>query len=513
MSRKSNLIKSHLINCLELLLIALGSVALGSVALGSISLGSIAFGQDSPSANAIAALEAKCVAAIQRAEKSVVSIARISKIEGAAGFQVPNLERMRISGRSEDLFPTDADFVPADYGAGVVIDPSGLIVTAYHVLGDAKASEYFVWSRHKPFKATVVAADGWFDLAVLKVDAKDLQPLPLGDAKEVKKGEFVIALGNPQAIARDGNVSATWSMVANVKRRAPAVSERVNAGTGRETLHHYGTLIQIDTRLHLGYSGGALVNLDGEMIGLTTAYAGNAAEAQSASFAIPVDEHFQQALNQLKAGKSPEFGFLGIGLEPVDARTRRQGRHGVVVESVMTGTPAARAELQPGDVITHCNDVQLFDDDDLIREVSGLPTGQTVKLAVLRTGASPSKVEVLEKLAVLSKRPATTLRPTIATVPAPSWRGMQVDDATAAPREALLTVQLPISGGLYVTEVAHDSASWKAGLRPGVFVTAIAGQPVTTAREFFAAIAEQTGDVPLQLLTATGATTVQTVSP
>jgi serine protease Do len=468
--------------------------------------------QEGVPADAITALQKKCVEAVQRAEKSVVAIARINKEEGAAGFQVPNLGRLGLNGRLAESFPTDADFVPTDFGAGVVIDSSGLILTTYHVLGNAAQADYFVWSRHKPYKATLVAADGWFDLAVLKVDASDLQPLPMSDAKLVK-GEFVLALGNPQAIARDGEVSATFAMVANLKRRAPPISDRANAGTGRDTLHHYGTLIQIDKPLHIGYSGGALLDVDGKMIGLLTAYSGNASAEQSASFAIPVDEHFQHAVKQLKAGKSPEFGFLGIGLQPLDARVRRQGRHGALVDSVMAGTPAARAEIKIGDVVTHLNGEPLFDDDDLIREVSRLQPEQTVKLKLLRGPDSPSKIEVFEKSAVLTKRSGMTLRPSIATVPPPSWRGMRVDDATAAPRETLLTVQLPRNGGVYIADVTPDSAAWKSELRPGIFITAVADQPVTTARQFLSTVDGQTGELTLQLLTVNGQTRSQTVSP
>jgi S1-C subfamily serine protease len=278
-------------------------------------------------------------------------------------------------------------------------------------------------------------------------------------------------------------------------------------------LHHYGTLIHVDRRLHIGYSGGPLLDLDGRMIGLLTAYAGTAAAEESASFAIPVDEHFQRAVNQLKAGKSPEFGFLGIGLQPLDPRLRRLGAHGAIVESVMAGTPAARAEFQVGDLVTHLNGEPLYDDDDLIREVSRLAPDQTVKLTLLRGPELPAKGEVLEKSAVLTKRSGLTVRPAITTVPAPSWRGMQVEDATAAPRNTLLTVQLPATGGLYVAEVAADSPAWKAELRAGVFITAVADQPITTARQFFSSVADKTGNVPLRILTVNGETREQTVSP
>src|SRR5207253_7102267 len=129
------------------------------------------------------------------------------------------------------------------------------------------------WIGRKPYRATVKAADPWFDLALLKVEGAGLKPISFGDGHSVKKGAFVIALGNPYAIARDGKPSASWGIISNLQRQAPPPRTATRASDGRETLHHYGTLIQTDARLELGTSGGALVNLKGEMIGLTTSLA------------------------------------------------------------------------------------------------------------------------------------------------------------------------------------------------------------------------------------------------
>ena len=163
--------------------------------------------------------------------------------------------------------------------------------------------------------------------------------------------------------------------------------------------------------------------------------------------------------------------------------------------------------------MTHLNGEPLFDDDDLIREVSQLSPTQTVKLKVLRGQDLPAKGDELEISAVLTKRGGQTLRPGIATIPPQSWRGMQLEDATAAPRNALLSVQLPAAGAVYVTEVVPESPAWKANFRAGAFISAIAEQPITTAKQFFETVAGQSGDVPLRILAANGETRVQTVSP
>ena len=116
--------------------------------------------------------------------------------------------------------PTDPDFIPNEYGAGVVVDRAGLILTACQLLGEE--SDYYVTTaEHKIYKATVKGADPRSDLAVLSVEATDLTPIALGNAAELKKGQIVISLGNPYAVARDGQASAAWGIVANLGRKAP----------------------------------------------------------------------------------------------------------------------------------------------------------------------------------------------------------------------------------------------------------------------------------------------------
>ncbi|MFB3107205.1 MAG: S1C family serine protease, partial [Pseudomonadales bacterium] len=154
-----------------------------------------------------------------------------------------------------------------EYATGVVVDRNGLILTNYHTLGDALRNDYVVWVSGKAYSNVgVKAADPWSDLAVLEIDAKDLKPIVLGDATELKKGRIVIALGNPHAIARDGHASATWGIVSNLRRK---VDGPLEGGEGpnsvalsdRETRYHYGALIQTDARLARGSSGGPLLDL------------------------------------------------------------------------------------------------------------------------------------------------------------------------------------------------------------------------------------------------------------
>ncbi len=227
--------------------------------------------------------------------------------------------------------PKDPSFVPSEFATGVVVDSKGLILTSAHVLADD--SRYVVWTDRKAYDAQVIAADPRSDLAVLQVTEKtsgsEFVPIRLGDASKLRRGHFVVTLGNPYAIARDGEVCAGLGIVSNLSRKAPPVPGETNPRASRPTLHHFGTLIQTDAKLNLGTSGGALLNLDGEMVGLTTALAAQAGYEQAAGYALPVDETFRRVVATLKQGREVEYGLLGVvpqRLTPVEVQRGLRGR-------------------------------------------------------------------------------------------------------------------------------------------------------------------------------------------
>ena len=153
------------------------------------------------------------------------------------------------------------------------------MLTNMHVLGDASTDEYWVTTAQgRTFHMRIKATDPRTDLAVLEVatpkpNADDFVPIRFGDGAKLKKGQFVVALGNPYAIARDGQVSASWGIVANLSRKAAPSATVDTAHEPPRMLHQFGTLIQTDARLNLGTSGGALIDLHGDMVGLTTSQA------------------------------------------------------------------------------------------------------------------------------------------------------------------------------------------------------------------------------------------------
>ena len=152
---------------------------------------------------------------------------------------------------------------------------------------------------------------------MLSIEAADLTPIALGTADDLKKGQIVVNLGNPYAIARDGQASAAWGIVSNLHRKAPATPSESDP-TGRPTLHHFGTLIQTDARLNLGTSGGPLLDLRGDMVGLCVAFAAAPGYEAPGGYAIAVDATFRRAVETLQQGREVEYGFLGI--QPTNLR-------------------------------------------------------------------------------------------------------------------------------------------------------------------------------------------------
>ena len=353
----------------------------------------------------------------------------------------------------------------------------------------------------KIYKVTlVVGADPRSDLAVLKIDATGLVPITFGDASTLKKGQFVIALGNPYAIARDGQASASWGIVANLTRPLP--QDR------RPALYQYGTLIQTDAKWNLGTSGGALVNLKGEMVGLTVALAAATGYEQSAGFAIPVDEAFLRAVKTLKKGLEVEYGFLGVGIGSLQLSERLKGRHGVRVQSVAPGTPAKRVGLMTQDVITHVGGEEIHDRDHFMLSIGKLPAESSTILRVERKGRPlVIIVDELAKYYVGGEK--------IVTNPRPAWRGIRVDHVTASRHFQRWAErgQVDPQGSVVITEVDEHSPAWREGLRPDMMISHVGGNRVATPKQFLDQVAGKSGPVKLRLNLHTGERPERVVPP
>lgn len=477
-----------------------------------------AAGPELSGSEAAAALQSAFVDTIERAEASVVSIARIKNpnaqlVRDPAALQpVPGglLRNPFIDPTWVNTDPSNPDFVPNDYGSGVIIDSGGLVLTNYHVV--AEADQIFVRLRdRRGLYATIRAADPRSDLAVLALSDREgkpvtgLRPITLGDAAALKKGQIVLALGNPYAVARDGSPSASWGIISNLARRASPPTDN----SERQKLHFHDILIQTDTRLNLGTSGGPLLNLKGQMIGLTTALAAISGYEQSAGYAIPIDTMTLRIIDTLKAGREVEYGFLGIrpmNLTAPDAAALGLTQpRGARVDEVFPGTPAFRSGLMVQDLIVEVNGHRVKDMDDLVLHVSTLAVKSEAQLKVLRRGEEVTIPVVLSKAPVRGKVVATARRP--------AWRGLRVDYLTTGADMLLRTElhQFLVQGAVVVTEVEPGSLAYDAkpaGLRQGQLITRVGGKPVDDPDAFYKAVEKLSGSV--ELATDHGTVTVPT---
>lgn len=455
----------------------------------------------------ISALDRVVGRAIGRAERSVVSIARRNRAQAMAQDRqdtrpaFPPVRQLPLA--TDD--PRSPDFMANEWATGIVIDRSGLVLTVSHILGDSPREDDFlvVTIDRKVFHMTVRGSDARSDLAVLALRPSqprgedDFVPAVLGDAATLRKGQTVVTLGNPYGIARDGEASASRGIVSNLRRKAGSPALPIAAD--EKTLHHFGTLIQTDAKLNLGTSGGALINMQGEVVGLTVSQTAGAGYEQSAGYAIPIDQAFMRIIERLRRGEEVEYGLLGI----TGGAGHVAGVKGVPVNSMISDGPAARAGLQMDDVITEIDGEPVADFDDLCMRIGTLPPETAVRLTLLRGN------QVLRKRVVIAKYPLNPLKlPQIVTERPAAWRGLRVDYKSTLVDGR--SISLPLTG-VAAREVSESSAAWKAGLRPGAIITHVANMPVDTPGDFRQAIAEQAGPVRLSVAGERGATQIVTV--
>jgi S1-C subfamily serine protease len=459
---------------------------------------------DRESAAAVAAIERTIVEAIARAEPSVVAVSRTAASNAASdaeGTATNLFQDLRPSGSSE------ANSLIT--GAGVIIDRSGLVLT--HYLAVREGDDHAVTTTDgKTHPATIRAADPRSALAVLAIQPANnsqtnpaspasFQAIGLGDAQKLRKGQFVIAIGNPFAIHSDGQPTASWGIVTNLARKAP-VNTNLNDALGpigdyRTTLHHLGTLIQTDAKLGWNAAGAAVINMKGELVGIITTAAIIAGHEQPAGYAIPINATFKRVINTLKEGREVEYGMLGVTFNNILSEPGLSGPRQVLIGQVLPGMPAAKAGLRSGDRISTVAGQPVHDIDSMQLVVSMLPPSTSTSISYERDGRPATAKVTLAKLAVAGKK-ISTIRPEF-------WHGLRVDYATAleAPElmQAINLGAYDAEGCILVTDVEPESLAWREGLRPGMFISHVAGKRVSTPGEFHAAAVESGGEFDVSL--------------
>jgi Do/DeqQ family serine protease len=351
-------------------------------------------------------------------------------------------------------------------GSGVIVDPSGLVVTNHHVI-EGMTNVRVALSDRREFDAEIVLRDPRTDLAVLKIKSDEKFPvLELGDSDAIEVGDFVIAIGNPFGVGQ----TVTQGIVSALARTQIGIND-------------YGFFIQTDAAINPGNSGGALVDLAGRLVGINSAIYSRSGGSMGIGFAIPVNMVKSVIVAARHGGATVRRPWLGASLQSLTkdiADSLGLDRPaGALVVGVTGGSPAAEAGLKRGDVITAI-DGQAIDDAEGVGFRLGVkPLGGVASLALLRSGKS------LVTPLTLAAAPETPPRDALRVKGRSPFQGALVMNLSPAVAEELSLQIDPegAAGGVIVTDVAADSLAANLGVQKGDLVVEVNGAPIKTTRD------------------------------
>jgi Do/DeqQ family serine protease len=353
-------------------------------------------------------------------------------------------------------------------GSGVIVDAQqGLVVTNNHVVEHADEIAVTLADGRR-FQATRVGADADTDVAVIKIPARSLAALPLGDSDRLEVGDFVVAIGNPFGLGQ----TVTSGIVSALRR----------TGLG---IKGYEDFIQTDAPINPGNSGGALVNLRGELIGINTAIIGPSGGNVGIGFAIPANM-VRDVMDQLVKFGEVRRGQLGIMIQDLtpelaQAMGLSDQQTGAVIAKIEPGSAAERAGLRVGDVITEVGKVPIRGSADLRNKIGLLRVGNVAELTVVRGGQSM----VIR----------ATLTAALKTVLQGGEISPLLEGASFGP-----TSSTAPTGGVEIVAVQAGSKAFRAGLRKGDIITSVNQEPVSRPDEFAAKAKKSPKHLLLNLL-------------
>lgn len=349
-------------------------------------------------------------------------------------------------------------------GTGFIIDADGYVLTNNHVIEGADKVEVEV-GETDVYKAKIVGRDPATDLALLKIEGTRLFPtVKLGDAERLRVGDWVMAVGDPLNFSKTVTVG-----VVSGKGRQPGLS-----GVTR----NFENLIQTDAAINFGNSGGPLVNVAGEVIGINTAIS---RFAQNIGFAVPINVA-ERLLPQLRKGKVVR-GYLGVTIAPIDKAYQEafslKSAEGALVQGVEKGNPADKAGLRHGDVITRVDDVLVKNNRDLIDYVAGKTPGARVRITFIREGREKTAVATLEERKVEGEK----IEAAAAEAEAKETIGISISNLSAENRRGY-RIDRNAQKGVVITHVKPVSAAADASLAEGDVILEVNGAEVGSVAEY-----------------------------
>ena len=370
-------------------------------------------------------------------------------------FFGPDARRMRPQPREENAL-----------GSGVIVSPDGYILTNAHVVEGASKVSVELTDR-RSFVAKLVGSDPPSDLAVLKVEATGLRNLPLGDARRVRVGDVVLAIGNPLGVGQ----TVTMGII-SAKGRATGVSDG-----------SFEDFLQTDAPINQGNSGGALVDTRGELVGINSQILTPSGGSIGIGFAVPADMAGNVMQQLIKTG-TVRRAKMGVTVQGVTSELAKslglKDVRGALVSAIEAGSPAQRAGIERGDVILAFNGEPVSDSNALRNRVASSQPGSTATVTIVRNGREEARQVVLAEL------PGTR---TAANDGAGSANGGRYG-MTVSPLTPDVAGQLGVQakGGLVVENVAPASAASEAGLRSGDVIVEVNNKPVSSLSQFQEAV-------------------------
>jgi serine protease Do len=385
----------------------------------------------------------------------------MDQMEEFFGFDFPRQFGPRRHG--QDREPSERGPHRGGMGSGVIISAEGYVITNNHVVDGAKEVQVTLTDKRE-LTGKIVGADPKTDLAVVKIDAKDLPYVPWGDSSKLQVGEYVLAVGNPFGL----NSTVTLGIVSAL-------------GRGRMGITQYEDFIQTDAAINPGNSGGALVNTKGELIGINTAIFSQTGGYQGVGFAVPTSMAKPVVESLVKTGKVVR-GYMGVSIQDLTPDLAKsfgmKTEKGVLISDVASDSPADAAGLKQGDVIVGYQGEAVEDPPALQRLVTRTPIGSKATIKVLRDGHEKEvTVTVAEQPDTLKTAKAETN--TDESVALAGIEVQSLDRKTA--HELGLNEK---ARGVVVTNIDADSPANDAGLQAGDVIQAINRQEITSLKDY-----------------------------
>ena len=358
-------------------------------------------------------------------------------------------------------------------GSGVIVSPDGYILTANHVVSGAEEIMVGLGTELRKYKAKKVGTDPGTDVALLKIDEKNLPAITFADSEKARAGDIVLAVGNPFGLRQ----TVTMGIISAV-------------GRGGMGIVDYENFIQTDAAINMGNSGGALVDIKGALLGINTAIFSRSGGNQGVGFAIPANLA-RDVMQSLREKGRVVRGYIGASVQPLtpelaEAMKLKGEPTGALVGEVASNTPSQKAGIKTGDVITAVNGKKINDARELRLMIGSMQPGTKVQIETNREGQKKMfDVELAEMPPGVTEEgpeasPEESEQPEKTTV----FGGVAVADITDDIRSAL---NLPKDiRGTVIAEVDADSPAGKAGLREGDVIQEVNKQPVKNARDLVA---------------------------